>query len=126
MLIELWERLRGFDKWTQTEAKIKSSNLAEVEIGSVRVSRWSDSETVDEWESNCTLAWTDAAGKPHEADFTVAEDSSLFQLYDGQTVTIRYNPSNPDQFHLRGVFGSKFHTGLKRTMILLANLFSRH
>jgi hypothetical protein len=30
MLIEIWERLRGYDKWVQTEAKIESSNLEEV------------------------------------------------------------------------------------------------
>jgi hypothetical protein len=29
MLIEIWERLRGYDKWIETEAKIESSKVEE-------------------------------------------------------------------------------------------------
>jgi hypothetical protein len=29
MLIEIWERLRGYDKWVQTEAKVESSQVEE-------------------------------------------------------------------------------------------------
>ena len=122
MLIEIWERLRGYNKWIQTEATIKSSKLADVEIGKIRYSRWSEDESVDEWQSNCAVAWRDRAGVSHEAEFTVAEDSPLFQLYDGQTVIIRYNPANPDQFYLRGISGSKAHTWLKQAGIILSNL----
>jgi hypothetical protein len=124
MLIELWERLRGFDKWTQTQAKIKSSNLAEVEIGKIPTSilgSWGSFEAIVEWQSTCLVTWTEASGKSHEAEFKVAENSPLFQLYDGQTVTIRYNPANPDQFHLRGLLGSRFHTWINRVYIFFAN-----
>jgi hypothetical protein len=41
MLIELWEHLRGYDKWIQTEATIQSTDLAEVELGDIRYSRLS-------------------------------------------------------------------------------------
>ncbi len=126
MLIEIWERLRGYDKWIQMEATIKSSNLAEVEIGRVRTNRWTNSEPVDEWKSSCTLIWKDNSGNPHENEFEVAEDSPLFQLYDGQTVTIRFNPANPDQFYLRGVSGSKVHTWIKKIGISFTNLLSRN
>jgi len=125
MLIEIWERLRGYDKWIQTEATIKSSNLAEVEIGRILNGRWFNSDPVDEWKSSCMLTWVDNSGNPHENEFEVAEDSPLFQLYDGQTVTIRYNPTNPDQFYLRGISGSKVHTWLKKIGICFANLGSR-
>jgi len=52
-------------------------------------------------------------GKSHAAEYTVSENSPLFQLYDGQTAAIRYNPSNPEQFYLRGVLGSKLMSALK-------------
>ncbi len=105
MLIALWERLRGYDKWPQAEATIKSSNLSEEKIGEV-YNRYAENDPIYEWESTNTLAWTDAAGLQHTVHYTVNEDSPLFQLYDGQTVTIRYNPANPEQFYLRGVASS--------------------
>jgi hypothetical protein len=95
MLIEMWERLRGYDKWVETEAAIKSSELAEVEVRRIRPNRFSEAEPVDEWHSTCELAWTDKAGTQHTDQFEVAEGSPLFQLYDGQTVNIRYDPANP-------------------------------
>jgi hypothetical protein len=113
MLIEIWERLRGYDKWTQTEATIKSSDLKEVEVGRSRTTRFSDSEPIYEWQSICVLAWTDALGNPRTSEYAVSENSPLFQLYDGQTVTIRYNSAKPEQFYLRGVLGSKLVSALK-------------
>ncbi len=126
MLIEIWERLRGYDKWVQTLATIESSNLAEVEIGEIRASRWVHSQPVEEWNSHCVLTWLDNSSNSHEDEFEVAEDSPLFQLYDGQTVMIRYNPTNPDQFYLRGVSGSKVHTWLKKTGIFFTNVLGRN
>jgi hypothetical protein len=29
MLIEIWERLRGYDKWIKTEATVQSSELVD-------------------------------------------------------------------------------------------------
>jgi hypothetical protein len=126
VLIEIWERLRGFDKWVQTEATIKSSDLAEVNIGDIRTSPWVHSQSVEEWNSSCALKWIDHSGNSHENEFEVAEESPLFQLYDGQTVAIRYNPSNPDQFYLRGVSGSKVHTFIKKIGIFFTNLLGRN
>jgi hypothetical protein len=117
MLIEIWERLRGLDKWTRTEATIKSSDLKEVEVGSARGTRFSQRDPIVEWQSTCVVAWTDAAGNPHSAAFAVSENSPLFQLYDGQTVTICYNPSRPDQYYLRGVLASKLVSTLKWKVI---------
>jgi hypothetical protein len=125
MLIEIWERLRGYDKWIQTEAKIKSSELAEVEIGRIRPNRFSDSEPIDEWHSTCGLAWTDTVGGQHTDQFEVAENSPLFQLYDGQTVTIRYNPTNSNQYYLRGLLMAKAGIGFRRGFYFLARVFGR-
>jgi hypothetical protein len=58
---------------------------------------------VEEWQSTCGITWKDASGNLHSAKYKVAENSPLFQLYDGQSLTIRYNPKNPDQFYQRDV-----------------------
>ena len=52
-------------------------------------------------------------GKEHKGKFKVSENSPLFQLYDGQTLTIRYNPANPRQFYQREVAESNLMTALK-------------
>jgi len=113
MLIEIWERLRGYDKWVQTEATIKSSQLDEVEVARVRTSRYGDSEPITEWQSTCSLVWTDNTGHARSAYYEVSENSALFQLYDGQTETIRPNPSDPDKYYIRDLLRDRIVSTLK-------------
>jgi hypothetical protein len=114
MLIEIWERLRGYDKWIQTEATIRSSELAEVEV--VESTRGQDA-SVDEWHSIDELAWTGQDSRQYTGEYEVSENSPLFQLYDGQTVTVRYNPDRPGEFYLRGVLRSKVISTIKWKII---------
>jgi len=86
MLIEIWERLRGYDKWTQTEATILSSDL------------------VGQALSKNVIEWNDVSGKSHTAKYSVHSSSRLYQLYDGQTVIVRYNQANPDRYYFRELF----------------------
>jgi hypothetical protein len=85
MLIEIWERLRGYDKWIETEATILSSDL------------------VNQMSKN-VIGWTDMSGRSHTARYSVHSGSRLYQLYDGQTVTIRYNRANPGEYYFRELF----------------------
>jgi hypothetical protein len=106
MLIELWKRPRGYDKWIQTEAKILSSELTEPEAGLTRSERSGTQNLRDQlqWHSTCVIGWKDAADSFHTASYSVSEISPLFQLYEGQTVSIRYNPVNPSEFYLHELF----------------------
>lgn len=106
MFIEIWEKLRGYDKWTPVNAKILSSKLDDVQVVAVP-DGYGRVQTGDEWRSTCGIAWTDSNGKEHKAEFKVSENSPLFQMYDGQTLPIRYNPANPDRFYERGVARAK-------------------
>jgi hypothetical protein len=90
MLIEMWERLRGYDKWIEAEAEIESS----------QVSTYYDRQGEHE-QSSDILKWTDIQGETHRCDFTVPEDSSLYQNVAGQTITIRYSPADPERYYLR-------------------------
>jgi len=110
MLIEIWERLRGYDKWIQTEATIKSSDLEDLGFGSFRTFRNDKSCRMglnDQWQSKCLISWTDASGIPRTGSYAVSERSPLFHLYEGKTVSIRYNPACPEKYYLRELFWHK-------------------
>jgi hypothetical protein len=104
MLIEIWERLRGYDKWIQTDATIMSSDL----VGQL---------------SKNVIGWNDESGKSHRAMYSVHSSSRLYQLYDGQTVTIRYNHANPDQYSFHALLQSKFDTLFSYTVLYIIFLF---
>ena len=125
MLAESWERLRGYDKWPTTKAIVSSSDpeavdwrpyqdpLSDVLFGPARPLK------VDE-SSGYFFFWNDASGKPHKSRyFYVLSGSPLFQLIDGEVITIRYNPANPDEFYFRLLFESKLRTIRKWIVMFL-------
>ena len=92
MLIEIWERIRGYDHWVQTNATIKSSAM-EDHVYNYR------GQIKHEFESVDTLVWTDGEGNQRTAPCRVPDDSPLYQLIGGEKVTIRYNPRKPEEFY---------------------------
>jgi len=111
MLIEIWERLRGYNKWIQTEAKIESSNLENVKTYDIN-----GNQAGVTTESDDVLVWTDKMGQRQRAKFCVPEDSPLYQFIGGETVTIRYNPAKPEEFYYRDLLRTKVHTAFKLTL----------
>jgi gamma-glutamylcyclotransferase (GGCT)/AIG2-like uncharacterized protein YtfP len=99
MLITNRQRLRGSDKWPKVEAKILSSEIREPLAADFDLGPSSSFDL--ECENRCTISWTDTSGREHISEYGVPESSPLFELYDGQTVTIRYDPADPDDFYLR-------------------------
>jgi hypothetical protein len=111
MFIELWERIRGYDKWPQTEAAIRSSTLAEVEVGHNR-----NGAPIMAWQNSCVLVWSDPAGGSQLDEFSVFESSPLFQLYEGQKVTILCDPANPGNYFFPELLRSKAIRAIKVTL----------
>lgn len=74
MLIKLWERLRGYDNWAQTDATILSSEM-EDHVFDYR------GQIKHEYESVDTLAWTDRQGNRQTAPCRVPDDSPLYQFH---------------------------------------------
>ncbi len=113
MLIEIWERLRGYDKWVEAVAKVESSQVGETAHTqrSGNVSYTYDSDDV--------LVWTDHQGAAQRAYFRIPDDSPLYQLVDGAAITIRYNPANPEQYYLRDLLQTRVHTTVKSVPITL-------
>lgn len=113
MIIEFWERLRGYDKWVETHATIASASTEE----KVRSERsWG---TTYSYSAGDVLIWNDANGRQQRAFFSVPAGSSLYKLLGGDSIAIRYNPAQPDQFYLRELLQTRMNTLAKRVLVPL-------
>jgi hypothetical protein len=122
MLIELWECLRGYDKWIETEAEVKSAELSEINFPGSK-DRRNKQENAIAWNSECRFVWQDPAGVQHAGSFVADEESSLYQLSEGEKFSIRINPRNLEDFYIRGLLESDvmsaWKTALWFTMLIL-------
>ena len=59
------------------------------------------------YDAGDLITWLDARGEKHQSKFTVDEVSPLYQLVDGQTFTIRYDPAHPERFYHPDVLRSQ-------------------
>ena len=111
MLIELWEHLCGYDKWMPAIAIVESTELSRV--GEINKSK---SPVALGWESVCKIKWSDQNQIERTAVFQAYEESPLYQLVEGNTVTIRFNPANPSEYYLPGLIESGLIRGWKITI----------
>ena len=116
MLIEAWEHLRGYDKWTMTVATVQSTTLSRIDIGSDK----SKSPVTVGWESICKISWQDKSQIEHTAVFPAYEESPLYQLCEGDAVNIRYNPAKPSDYYLPELIQSRLTRTWKLTLYMLA------
>jgi hypothetical protein len=98
MLIEIWERLRGYNKWAEAEATIVSYETVRRRLGAKAAKSISGRFSTD------LLSWKDAEGQRHYGAFVNQDTSSLYQMLDGEQFQILYNPANPDRYYHRGYF----------------------
>jgi len=130
MLVELWERLRGYDKWIEADAKIESSKVEQAE----HVDRGGNVSYT--YASGDQVVWTDSRGGRQRADFKVDDESPLYQLVGGETVNIRYNPAKPEEFYFRDLLRSRMRRFFQLTfytllflgflaLLLLLNIWTR-
>lgn len=98
MLIEIWERLRGYDKWIPVEARVYSAPEIRKKLGK----RYQVSPSSQ--FSGELLVWHDLGGKTRLGSFITHETSPLYQLLEGETINIRYNPARPDHYYCRPLF----------------------
>jgi Protein of unknown function (DUF3592) len=116
MLIEIWERLRGYDKWVQTEATVESSSIEKTP----QLSRGASVSYA--YSSGDVLVWIDRQGAKQYADFNVPEGSVLYQLIGGERVQIRYNPNEPEKYYFPELLKSRVRAvvnGIKVAFLLL-------
>lgn len=92
MLIELWEKIRGYDKWIRTEAKLGQSEFE-------RTAYRRKEERLYAYRFEQCLEWVDQQGQSRSARFRVPDGSLLFPRSDGDRVVIRYDPANPENYY---------------------------
>lgn len=114
MLVELWERLRGYHKWIDAEATIESSEMHKTPVQT-------RDGVIYSYDASDLLVWTAKNGEKYGAAFSVPDDSPLYQLIDGEKVWIRYNPNQPDDFYYRDLLKTRIHTYVKH--FIVATLF---
>ena len=124
MLIQIWARLRGYQTWTPATATVHSSTVAGIGIGGSAEDTPKKDKVVVGWESSCRIAWADQHGAEHTGTFEAYEESPLYQLCDGDTVEIRFNPNRPDEFYVPGLLEARltgaWKFGLFAVMMVLA------
>jgi hypothetical protein len=96
MLIELWEKIRGYDTWVETTATLKSSQVEQEIVGHDKLGR-----PFYGWRGDEELVWTDTSGVGQCEPLTVSEGSPVFQCIEGNAVRIRYNPADSGDFYVR-------------------------
>jgi hypothetical protein len=107
MLIEIWERLRGYDGWIEAEATIKSSKTEIV------VRRKRKGQLVYGWDGNKEIAWVDQSGVHRHGHLTVKEGPLIFTRHDGNSIVIRYNPASPLDFYVREQLRYQVNIGVR-------------
>jgi hypothetical protein len=115
MLIDLWEKFRGYDKWVDATATIKSSKLSEQVVGHDRGGRAFYGWFGDEW-----LTWKDSSGAEQSEPMTVSEDSPVFQCIEGDVIVIRYNPADPSEFYVREQLKYQLNRAVKIILWMIA------
>jgi hypothetical protein len=63
VLIELWERFRGYDKWIETQATIKTARAGQVVVAEYH-SKYGTDEVYSD-DTSDFIAWKDTEGKEH-------------------------------------------------------------
>lgn len=135
MLIEFWESLYGYDKWTPTEATVESSNYSHTDVTGYdrrTVDGTTTTETTRVNNVTTVITWADSSGKLYQSQYTVTEPSPLFGMYGGEKLAIRYNPANPHDFYLRELRQGQLYSVLKMVLYAIVAMaagvywFTRH
>jgi hypothetical protein len=96
MLIEWWEKLRGYDKWPEAEATIISGERIR------RALRMRGPKSTE--VSADMLMWKDQYARKQYGPFVTYDTSPQYQVLEGETILIRYSPAKPHRYYNRALF----------------------
>jgi hypothetical protein len=117
MLIEWWEKLRGYGKWPETTATVVSS--VPTPAGVLDGDKPAKNPSATQWNSVVRIVWKDSASQSHSEQFEVGEESPLYQLCEQDMLIIRVKPGEPDEIYVRGLIGSKVSIIWKSALTIL-------
>jgi len=96
MLIEIWERLRGYDKWIQAEAAVNSWKVEKVFLR-----RAKGGARIYGWVGKGQIEWIDQTGVRHSQSVQLSKGTLVFKMHGLSPIVIRYDPVSPSIFYLR-------------------------
>jgi hypothetical protein len=114
MLVEFWERLRGYDKWPCAEAKITTAKVKRT------AHNGRDGSVSFSYASADRLEWIDFHGQKQSAEFKIHDDSPLYQFIGRETVALRYDPGNSHRFYFPELLRTRIYRACKLTLYTLA------
>ena len=119
MLIDLWEKFRGYDKWVETHASVSAATVQQsaVIVGSAK--KTNQSQNALFINSAVRIQWNGPDGKTYSEKFEAAEESPLYQLCEGDTLTVRMNPRRPDEIYIPGLLESELMAGWKFILVVV-------
>jgi hypothetical protein len=91
MLKEILAKMRGADKWPEVSATVRSIQQFE-------------EPSRERYEfprklADVTFAYTDTQGEHQYGCITVEDSSSLYDMKEDDTFSIRVAPAHPEQYH---------------------------
>ena len=100
------------DNWIEAQAKVVESRLCAVDLvgKSVRDSRSPAAYS----DAIIRLTWVDQQNTVHSGEVTAPEDSPVFQLIEGESIAIKFNARNPDEFRIEGLSRAQAASAIKR------------
>ncbi len=120
MLTEIWEKIRGYDEWLETEATVISS--VPKPSGVLDGGKASKNPSATQWNAVVRIVWKGASGESYAEQFEVGEDSPLYQLCEGDTLQVRVNSKRPAEFYVRGLIESNFMSVWKGALTIAMGL----
>jgi hypothetical protein len=113
MFIELWERFRGYDRWPSAEARITAAKVKRT------AHNGRDGSVSYSYASADSIEWADFHGQKQSAEFTISDDSPLYQLVGGETIAIRYDPQDSHRYYFRELLRTRIYRTFKLTLYAL-------
>lgn len=112
-LIEIWEWLRGYRKWTQTQAQtvfLKEETLFHEGGKDLHYSHVTGARVV----------WTDSDGKSHYMLLKQYGNPPKYPVAEGEVVDLRYDPANPMRCYSRRLSELKVRRVVATTLTVIA------
>jgi hypothetical protein len=92
MLKEFWASMRGIDKWPEIAATVRSVERYDGLSGG---GRYAPPRKL----ADVTFAYTDTLNDHQYGWITVQDSSSLYDLKEDDTFSIRVNPKHPERYY---------------------------
>jgi len=100
MLVKIWERLRGIDKWPQTTATVTEITYDSLPRGGHM--------------ANVAFRYRDPNGEDQYWTYTVDSMTSLYNIQPNDTFSVWFNPKRPEQN-----FSDEIESTANRTLVII-------